>query len=303
MADRGTAAPSGAAQRRRARRLRQFLRHEKLSVEMYLAAALHHSYDRYGVDASTQTDDAVPAATCAATAAPAPVFECVAPSQQLPPVYTTATVDTDVNLDITGLVNPHFSSSAVETSAPQVIGLLNPFEEFDAPVYNQVNQEQILTACSRAPVFEYAAPAPVTEYIAPAPAVTSDAFSQQLPPVCTTTTVTTDDNLVSVWCTRNFSSTAVDPSSPHVVGSLPPLEEFTEPVYNQVHQELCVTREITLNIVEHPPVQEPVTVQEIPEVSVVERIQEPCSFTGLMNPQISTTSVEASQVVDSLPPV
>ena len=60
------------------------------------------------VDASTQTDDAVPAATCAATAAPAPVFEYVAPSQQLPPVYTTATVDTDVNLDITGLVNPQF---------------------------------------------------------------------------------------------------------------------------------------------------------------------------------------------------
>ena len=32
-------------------------------------------------------------------------------------------------------------------------------------------------------------------------------------------------------------------------------------------------------------------------------IQEPCSITGLMNPQISTTSFEASQVVDSLPPV
>ena len=74
-------------------------------------------------------------------------------------------------------------------------------------------------------------------------------------------------------------------------------------MYNQVHQELFITREITLNIVEHPPVQEPVTVQEIPEVSVVERIQEPCSFTGLMNPQICTTSFEASQVVDSLPPV
>merc|ERR1712136_76967 len=30
--------------------------------------------------------------------------------------------------------------------------------------------------------------------------------------------------------------------------------------------------------------------QDIPQVSVVERIQELCSFTGLMNPQIFTTS-------------
>ena len=37
---------------------------------------------------------------------------------------------------------------------------------------------------------------------------------------------------------------------------------------------------MTLNIVGHPAVQEQVTVQEIPQVSVVERIQELCSFTG-----------------------
>ena len=161
MADRGSAAPSGAAQRRRARRLRQFQRHEKLSVEMHRSSFAPLLWSLC-VDAS-------------ATAAPAPVFGFVAPRQQLPPVYTTATVDTDVNLDSAGSVNPQFSSSAMETSAPQVIGSLPPVEEFDAPVYNQVNQEQILAACSRAPVFEYAAPAPVTEYIAPAP----DAHSQQ----------------------------------------------------------------------------------------------------------------------------
>ena len=33
----------GAAQRRRQRRFRQFLRHERLSVAMHLAEALHHS--------------------------------------------------------------------------------------------------------------------------------------------------------------------------------------------------------------------------------------------------------------------
>ena len=58
--------------------------------------------------------------------APAPAVTLAVPCQQSPPVYTTATVDTDVNLDSTGLVNSQFSSSAVETSAPQVIGSERP---------------------------------------------------------------------------------------------------------------------------------------------------------------------------------
>ena len=64
----------------------------------------------------------------------------------------------------------------------------------------------------------------MTEYIAPAHAVTSDAHIQQLPLVYTTTTVTIDDNLDmtdSVY--PQFSSTAVEPSAPHVVDSLPPV--------------------------------------------------------------------------------
>ena len=61
-----------SAWRRRNRRLRAFLR-------MAVAAATHHSYDKSMAHACTQTDDEVPAATCAATA-PAPVYECVAPA-------------------------------------------------------------------------------------------------------------------------------------------------------------------------------------------------------------------------------
>ena len=88
-----------------------------------------------------------------------------------------------------------------------------------------------------APVNEHVAPAPVIEYIAPAPAVTYVVPSQQSPPVYTTTTVTTDDNLdMTGLVYLQFSSIAVEPFAPHVVGSLPPLEEFTEHVYNQVHQ-------------------------------------------------------------------
>ena len=61
-------------------------------------------------------------------------------------------------------------------------------------------------------VIEYVTPAPVIENIAPVPAVTSDVPSQQLPPACTTTTDTTDDNLdMTGLVVPQFSSTAVEP--------------------------------------------------------------------------------------------
>ena len=164
----------------------------------------------------------------------------------------------------TGLVNTQISFTAVET--PQVIGSFPLSEDSAAPVYNQVNQEQIPAACSRAPVFEYVAPAPVTEYIAPAPAVTSDAHSQQSPSVYTTTTVTTDVNLDTIGLVYpQFSSTAVEPFSPQVVGSLPLLEEFDGPVYNQVHQEQIVAGTTREHRIENPAVQDQVIIQEIPQ--------------------------------------
>ena len=68
---------------------------------------------------------------------------CFAPSQQFPPAYTMAAVTTGVSLDTTGLVNTQCSITAVEDSAPQVDGSLSPLDEFAAPVYNRVRQEQI----------------------------------------------------------------------------------------------------------------------------------------------------------------
>ena len=154
------------------------------------------------------------------------------------------------------------------------------------------------------PVITFAAPAPVIEYIAPAPAMTYVASSQQLPPAYTITTDTTDDNFnITDLVHTQFSSTAVETFAPQVVVSLPLHEEFSAPVCNQANQEQIAAGETTENIAEIPVVQEQLTVQEIPVVSDVGRIQGPCSFNGLMNPQISTTSLEASQVVDSLPPV
>ena len=100
--------------------------------------------------------------------------------------------------------------------------------------------------------------APVTEYVAPAPE----------PPVYTTSAVTTGDNsgLFSLVYPQ-ISSTAVEPVAPRVVASLPPVEEFAEPVYDQVHQELFTASESTENIAEFPVVHEQVIVQEIPDVS------------------------------------
>ena len=167
---------AGSTRRRRERRLRAWWRHEQFAIRCAVACASHHSHMRV-TSVATQTDDEVFAASFAATAspavtyaatrasiathvAPAPVFEHVtpapvienialavifgAPSQQLLLVYITSNVTTDVNLDVTGLVNPQFSSTAAEGSAPQVVGSHPPFEEFTAPVYNQVNQEQIV---------------------------------------------------------------------------------------------------------------------------------------------------------------
>ena len=37
------------------------------------------------------------------------------------------------------------ASAAVELSALHVVDSLDPLEEFDAPVYNQVHQEQVVT--------------------------------------------------------------------------------------------------------------------------------------------------------------
>ena len=62
---------------------------------------------------------------------PAPAVTYVVPSQQLPPVYSTTTVSTD-------LVYPQFSFTAVEPSAPCVDGSLSPVEEFTGPMYDQV---------------------------------------------------------------------------------------------------------------------------------------------------------------------
>ena len=113
-------------------------------------------------------------------------------------------------------------------------------------------------------------PALVIENIAPATAVTFDAPSQQLPPAYTTPTDTTGDNFdITDLVHPQFSFTAAEAFSPLVVGSLPPMEEFDAPVYDQIRQEKFVAGEMTEHRVGNPPVQEQVVVQEIPQAPQV----------------------------------
>ena len=89
--------------------------------------------------------------------------------------------------------------SAASTASPAATDAATPAS---APV---------ATHAAPAPAFDYVTPAPVIQNIAPVPAVTSDAHSQQLPPVYTTTTVTTDDNLdITGLVYPQFSSTVLE---------------------------------------------------------------------------------------------
>ena len=58
----------------------------------------------------------------------------------------------------------------------------------------------------------------------------------------------------------------MEPIAPRVVDPLPPIEEFTGPVYDQSHQEQFAAGEMTENIADFLVVQEQVIVPAIPEV-------------------------------------
>ena len=142
------------------------------------------------------------------------------------------------------------------------------------------------------PVNTYVAPALVIEYIAPSPAVSYPSFYPSFrkpneaitglvnPQISITADETSQVQVVVQeipeipvveWIQEQravpdlvnpqISATSVEASQ--VVGSFPLLEDFAARMYNQVHQEQIVAT-----------VQQQAIVQEIPEVQVVERIQE-----------------------------
>ena len=210
---------TGSARRRRERRLRSMLRHERMAVAMTLAEALHHSS---GLKVMERAQHAAlrgqKTGTRAGVAGPAPVTEYVAPAPAVAP-FSTPAVSYEAPAPVIEYVAP---TPAVTYAAPAPVdGYVAPSPAVTyaapAPVIGYVAPAPSVTYATPASVFEYVAPAPVLEYIAPTPAVSFVAPSQQLRPAYT------DD-------------AAFVGSASQVVGSLPHGEVFAAPVFNQVHR-------------------------------------------------------------------
>ena len=273
----------GAARRRRDRRLRAFLKHERLSVAMNMATVQHHSYMKSAVvDFCVQVGS--PLAPVIEYVAPAPAVALSVPSQQLRPATVATGVNLDVtglvhpqfsstsvegsasqvvgslplgevsfstgvNLDVTGTVYPHFSSTAVDGSASQVVGSLPLNDVFAAPVFHQVHQEQLAGGDA---ISRVAHSLPVEEFTEP---VYNPAHQQQFSAGDTT------ENIANFPVVQEQ---VLVQAIPRVVGSLPPVHEFTGPVA-QVHQEQLSASEMTENIADFPVVHEQVIVGMRPE--------------------------------------
>ena len=170
----------GAARRRRNRRLRAFLKHERMTVAMNLATIQHHSYMKsavvnVGVQVGSPLAPVIESYPSSGLVGPqfsltvyetshvAPAVSLSVPSQQLPVVYSKTTVTTDDLEEFIEPVYDHvhqeqiFAGEITETIAevpvvlelvivqeiPDVIVPLPPAEEFSAPVYDQAHQVQI----------------------------------------------------------------------------------------------------------------------------------------------------------------
>ena len=223
---------TSSARRRRERRLRSMLRHERMAVAMALAEALHHSS---GLKVMERAQHAAlrgqKTGTRAGGAGPAPMTEYVAPAPAVAP-FSAPVVSFEAPAPVVGYVAP---APAVTFAAP-------------APVVGFVSPAPSVTYAAPAPVFEYVAPAPVSEYIVPAPAGSFVAPSQQLRPAYTAAPVTTGVNL---------DATVVGSAS-QVVGSLPLGEVFAAPVFHQVHHVPLAGGGLPENLVDLPVVPEQV---------------------------------------------
>ena len=137
---------------------------------MALARATHHAVQRHQC---TQTVTPPPAATNAATA-PSLVIEYVVPAPaatyaalqvvvpEIPEISVVEKIQEQIvetievlpqeQSAVTGSVNPQFSTSDVE--APQVVDSFPLSDDFAAPMYNQVHQEQIVATVQLDVIFQ-----------------------------------------------------------------------------------------------------------------------------------------------------
>ena len=86
-------------------------------------------------------------------------------------------------------------------------------------------------------------------------------------------------------------------ATPRVVDSLPPVSEFTGPVYDQVHQVQFTAGEVTKNFAKIPVVHEQVIAQDIPEV--VDSLPLDEEFTGPVYDQVHQEMVASSEMAEN----
>ena len=108
---RATPTPS---RRRRERRIRSVFRHEQKEVQMAVVSAQHHSALRC-CSIATQTDDFVPAATCAATASHAAIYAATAASPMVEYVDPAPVV---THAALAPVIEYVSSASVIECVAP-----------------------------------------------------------------------------------------------------------------------------------------------------------------------------------------
>ena len=81
------------------------------------------------------------------------------------------------------------------------------------------------------------------------------------------------------------------------VDLLPPVEEFTAPVYNQVYQDQITADETTENMAEIPVVLEQVIAQEIPEIDLLPPVEE---FTAPGYNQVHQEQIIAHETTENI---
>ena len=178
---------------------------------------------------------------------PAPVTEHLAPAPAVPfdepaPVieYVAPAV---TNAALSPVTDVAPTPASTYTAPSPVTDYVAPAPAFTsstpAPVIEYVVLAPAVTYATPSPVIDYVAPveyvaaAPVSEHIASPPGVTWFALCQQLPSDYSTTAVATGVSLDTTGFVNPPYPTAVEASASHVVGSLPPLDEFTAPVYQE----------------------------------------------------------------------
>ena len=173
---------------------------------------------------------------------------------------------------VTDFVSPQISMTAVE--APHVVGSCPLSEDFAAPMYNQVHQQQIVATVQPQVIVQEIPHLPVVEWIQEHIAETIEVIPQEQIEVQIGDFPVPQEQLIAEVTTLNTSSTSTSSATPRQQSSpantmaavttgvkhdntvlvdsrcSSSLDEFAAAVYNRVRQKLFDAEETTQNTVE-----------------------------------------------------